>query len=92
LVCGKLFAHKASHSGIIAVEDASKIKDRMDYGVLPLAVCAESEFSSVGFNRRGGERKRSQTLAEINSVLLSVDFHLGHSPPKSIVVSRLNDL
>lgn len=45
---GKLLAHKASHEGIIAVENASGSSVEMNYDALPLAVYTEPEFSSVG--------------------------------------------
>ena len=46
---GKLLAHKASHQGILAAENAWGAKREMDYNALPLAVYTEPEFSSVGF-------------------------------------------
>jgi len=48
LTGGRLFAHKASHEGITAVENASGIKSQMNYAALPMAVYTEPEFSSVG--------------------------------------------
>ncbi len=48
LIGGKLFAHKASHEGIIAVENASGEKREMNYTALPMAVYTDPEFSSVG--------------------------------------------
>jgi dihydrolipoamide dehydrogenase len=48
MIGGYLFAHKASHEGIIAAENASGLKAEMNYKALPLAVYTEPEFSSVG--------------------------------------------
>ena len=46
---GQLLAHKASHEGIVAVENASGNNRIMNYKILPSAVFTEPEFSSVGF-------------------------------------------
>ena len=48
LIGGKLLAHKASHEGLIAVENAFGKKTEMNYAALPLAVFTDPEFSSVG--------------------------------------------
>ncbi|HEB34569.1 MAG TPA: dihydrolipoyl dehydrogenase [Candidatus Aminicenantes bacterium] len=48
MIDGHLLAHKASHEGIIAAENASGLKAEMNYKALPLAVYTEPEFSSVG--------------------------------------------
>jgi dihydrolipoamide dehydrogenase len=48
MIGGKLLAHKASHEGILAAENASEAKREMDYEALPMAVYTEPEFSSVG--------------------------------------------
>ncbi len=48
LIGGKLLAHKASHEGLIAAENAIGIKTEMNYAALPSAVFTDPEFSSVG--------------------------------------------
>ncbi|MGD2295611.1 MAG: dihydrolipoyl dehydrogenase [Candidatus Aminicenantes bacterium] len=48
LIGGKLLAHKASHEGIIAVENACGMRSEMNYNALPSAVFTEPEFASVG--------------------------------------------
>ena len=48
LIGGKLLAHKASHEGLIAAENAFGKKTEMNYAALPLAVFTDPEFSSVG--------------------------------------------
>ena len=51
LIGGKLLAHKASHEGLVAVENACGKKKRpMDYRALPAAVFTEPEFACVGIN------------------------------------------
>jgi len=48
LIGGKLLAHKASHEGIIAAENAAGALGEMPYGALPMAVFTEPELASVG--------------------------------------------
>ncbi len=48
VVGGKLLAHKASHEGIVAAENACGKKREMSYRAVPLAVFTEPEFASVG--------------------------------------------
>ncbi len=48
LIGGKLLAHKASHEGIIAVENACGKTKAMNYSALPSAVFTEPEFAYVG--------------------------------------------
>jgi dihydrolipoamide dehydrogenase len=48
LIGGKLLAHKASHEGLVAAENASGERTEMSYVALPLAVYTDPEFSSVG--------------------------------------------
>jgi dihydrolipoyl dehydrogenase len=48
LIGGKLLAHKASHEGIIAAENAAGAAEEMSYGALPMAVFTEPELASVG--------------------------------------------
>jgi len=48
LIGGKLLAHKASHEGIAAAENAAGLNGHVDYRALPMAVFTEPEFASVG--------------------------------------------
>ncbi|MCJ7589210.1 MAG: dihydrolipoyl dehydrogenase [Candidatus Aminicenantes bacterium] len=48
LIGGKLLAHKASHEGILAVENAFGAARDMHYNALPMAVFTDPEFASVG--------------------------------------------
>jgi dihydrolipoamide dehydrogenase len=48
LIGGKLLAHKASHEGIIAAENAAGGSGEMEYKALPMAVFTEPELASVG--------------------------------------------
>jgi dihydrolipoamide dehydrogenase len=48
LIGGKLLAHKASHEGTAAAENAAGAAHEMDYGALPMAVFTEPELASVG--------------------------------------------
>ena len=48
LVGGKLLAHKASHEGIVAVENACGNQMSMDYRAMPLSVFTEPEYACVG--------------------------------------------
>ena len=57
LIGGRLLAHKASHEGIIASENASGEKKAMNYHALPMAVFTEPEFSSVGFTEQEAKEK-----------------------------------
>ncbi|UCE42593.1 MAG: dihydrolipoyl dehydrogenase [Candidatus Aminicenantes bacterium] len=49
---GKLLAHKASHEGVWAAENASGLKKTARYHALPMAVYTEPEFSSVGLTEQ----------------------------------------
>jgi dihydrolipoamide dehydrogenase len=57
MIGGYLLAHKASHEGIIAAENASGLKAEMSYNALPLAVHTEPEFSSVGLTEEAAKEK-----------------------------------
>ena len=57
MIGGYLLAHKASHEGIIAAENASGLKAEMNYKALPLAVYTEPEFSSVGLTEEEAKEK-----------------------------------
>ncbi len=48
LIGGQLLAHKASHEGIIAIENACGKTRTMNYNALPSAVFTEPEFAFVG--------------------------------------------
>jgi dihydrolipoyl dehydrogenase len=48
LIGGKLLAHKASHEGIVAAENAAGAAEEMTYEALPMAVFTEPELASVG--------------------------------------------
>ncbi len=48
LIGGKLLAHKASHEGIAAAENACGLCGHIDYRALPMAVFTDPEFASVG--------------------------------------------
>jgi len=49
---GKLLAHKASHEGVLAAENASGSNTAISYHALPMAVFTEPEFSSVGLSEQ----------------------------------------
>jgi dihydrolipoamide dehydrogenase len=57
MIGGKLLAHKASHEGILAAENASEAKREMDYEALPMAVYTEPEFSSVGLTEEEARKE-----------------------------------
>jgi dihydrolipoamide dehydrogenase len=57
LIGGKLLAHKASHEGIWAAENASGMKKEARYHALPMAVYTEPEFSSVGLTEQQAKEK-----------------------------------
>jgi dihydrolipoamide dehydrogenase len=52
LIGGKLLAHKASHEGMVAAENAAGSNREMDYQAVPLAVFTEPEFASVGLTEQ----------------------------------------
>ena len=43
-----MLAHKASHEGLMAAENAAGASGQMEYGALPMAVFTEPELASVG--------------------------------------------
>lgn len=57
LIGGKLLAHKASHEGWIAAENASGIEKKMSYAALPMAVYTDPELSSVGLTEEEAREK-----------------------------------
>lgn len=52
LIGGKLLAHKASHEGVLAAENAWGAHKEVDYDALPMAVYTDPEFSSVGLSEQ----------------------------------------
>ena len=52
LIGGKLLAHKASHQGIVAVENMAGKKQTFDENLVPLAVFTEPELASVGLTEK----------------------------------------
>jgi len=52
LVGGKLLAHKASHEGLVAVENIAGIKKTMDYDAVPMAIYTDPEYSCVGITEQ----------------------------------------
>ncbi len=52
LIGGKLYAHKATHEGILAVENAMGKRQSMNYDALPMAVYTEPEMASVGLTEQ----------------------------------------
>jgi len=56
LIGGMLLAHKASHDGIIASENASGLTRRMSYEALPLAVFTEPELATVGLTEQDAKK------------------------------------
>ncbi len=57
LIGGKLLAHKASHEGVVAVENAAGENKEMRYEALPMAVYTDPEFSSVGLTEEEAAEK-----------------------------------
>ena len=57
LIGGKLLAHKASHEGITAVDNACGKLRAMNYSALPSAVFIEPEFAYVGITETEAKEK-----------------------------------
>lgn len=57
LIGGKLLAHKASHEGIRAVENAFGAAVDMRYDALPMAVFTDPEYASVGLSEEEAKEK-----------------------------------
>jgi dihydrolipoamide dehydrogenase len=68
LIGGKLLAHKASHEGIIAAENAAGGSATMEYGALPLAVFTEPELASVGLTDEEAKAAGLQTQVGLFSL------------------------
>jgi len=64
---GKLLAHKASHEGVRAAENASGLKKAACYHALPMAVYTEPEFSSVGLTEQQAREKGIHVQAGVFS-------------------------
>ncbi len=57
LVGGSLLAHKASHEGVVAVENACGGRVSMDYRAVPLCVFTEPEYACVGLTEEEAREK-----------------------------------
>ncbi len=57
LAGGKLLAHKASHEGIVAVENACGNRMSMDSRAVPLSVFTEPEYACVGLTEEEAREK-----------------------------------
>lgn len=57
LIGGALLAHKASHEGIVAVENIFGSKQSMNYLALPWAVYTDPELASVGMSEQEAEKR-----------------------------------
>ncbi|MBS3818742.1 dihydrolipoyl dehydrogenase [bacterium] len=57
LTGGALLAHKASHEGILTVENIFGSKQTMNYRALPSAVYTDPEFSSVGLTEQKAQKE-----------------------------------
>jgi dihydrolipoamide dehydrogenase len=57
LIGGKLLAHKASHEGVWAAENACGSKKEARYHALPMAVYTDPEFASVGLSEQQATNK-----------------------------------
>jgi len=57
LTGGKLLAHKASHEGIVAAENAAGGHKKMDHSAVPSSVFTEPECSSVGLTEEEAQEK-----------------------------------
>lgn len=57
LIGGPMLAHKASHEGILAVENMDGARKRINYQALPLAVFTDPEFSCVGLTEEGAQER-----------------------------------
>lgn len=57
LIGGKLLAHKASHEGAVAAENATGSNREMNYQAVPMAVFTEPEFASVGLTEQEAKER-----------------------------------
>ncbi|MGB8951302.1 MAG: dihydrolipoyl dehydrogenase [Candidatus Aminicenantales bacterium] len=60
LIGGKLLAHKASHEGLVAVENAAGGKRVVEDRALPMAVFTEPEFATVGITEGEARDREGQ--------------------------------
>ena len=60
LIGGKLLAHKASHEGVIAAENAAGGARTREDSALPVAVFTEPEFASVGLTEEEARNSHGQ--------------------------------
>jgi dihydrolipoamide dehydrogenase len=63
LIGGSLLAHKASHEGMAAVENAAGKKQSIHYNALPAAVFTEPEFATVGPTETEAQEKYGKVQA-----------------------------
>jgi len=68
LIGGMLLAHKASQEGIVAAENVSGSKKRLNYRALPNAVYTEPEFSSVGLTEEEAREMGIKTQVGVFSL------------------------
>jgi len=78
LVDGKLLAHKASHEGLAAAENAAGLNGHVDYRALPMAVFTDPEFASVGLTEdearaEAGEVRIGTFTFQANGRALTMD-------------------
>lgn len=77
LIGGKLLAHKASHEGLVAAENAAGGDQSMNYDALPMSVFTEPEFACVGMTEkelkeRGVEPRVGQFSLQANGRALTL--------------------
>ncbi|MHB8054430.1 MAG: dihydrolipoyl dehydrogenase [Candidatus Aminicenantales bacterium] len=78
LIGGKLLAHKASHEGIAAAENAAGRCGHIDYRALPMAVFTDPEFASIGLTEEeskaeAGEVRTGTFTFQANGRALTMD-------------------
>jgi dihydrolipoamide dehydrogenase len=71
LVGGPLLAHKASHEGLAAAENAAGGRETVDPRAIPLAVFTEPEFASVGLTEEEAKDRGISYLAATFSLQAS---------------------
>jgi dihydrolipoamide dehydrogenase len=78
LIGGKLLAHKASHEGLAAAENAAGLNGHVDYRALPMAVFTDPEFASIGLTEdearaEAGEVRVGTFTFQANGRALTMD-------------------
>ncbi len=78
VIGGKLLAHKASHEGLAAAENAAGRCGPVDYRALPMAVFTDPEFASVGLTEEearaeSGEVRTGTFTFQANGRALTMD-------------------